>query len=254
LDDDDDDFEMRDEREKSPSPPKNDLSVYLHIENLVRPFTIGQLKGLIGKTGVIADDGFWINNIKSHCFVKLCTEEEATATREALHGLRWPSGNPKVLKVDFAVMSKMFSQTEGQLGEKPKVVVEIPDEDETEQIQQKQRHRKSSESRKSTEKPPVRKAKREESPVKLLDYLFRKTKATPCIYWLPLSDEEIAKRQAPKENLTENDRTYNRKEKNRSPERRRSAEKRNRSPDRRNRSPIRRSRSPDRRRSGRGWR
>jgi apoptotic chromatin condensation inducer in the nucleus len=26
---------------------------------------------------------------------------------------------------------------------------------------------------------------------KLLDELFRKTKATPCIYWLPLTDAEV---------------------------------------------------------------
>lgn len=29
-------------------------------------------------------------------------------------------------------------------------------------------------------------------PVRLLDDLFRKTKATPCIYWLPLSDEQVS--------------------------------------------------------------
>ena len=37
----------------------------------------------------------------------MSTEEEATATREALHGLKWPSGNPKMLQVDFAVMDKV---------------------------------------------------------------------------------------------------------------------------------------------------
>lgn len=26
---------------------------------------------------------------------------------------------------------------------------------------------------------------------KLLDELFRKTKATPCIYWLPLTDAQV---------------------------------------------------------------
>jgi len=32
----------------------------------------------------------------------------------------------------------------------------------------------------------------EEVPAKLLDDLFRKTKATPCIYWLPLTDELVS--------------------------------------------------------------
>ena len=36
-----------------------------------------------------------------------------------------------------------------------------------------------------------RKAEEEEPPAKLLDDLFRKTKATPCIYWLPLTEEQV---------------------------------------------------------------
>lgn len=31
----------------------------------------------------------------------------------------------------------------------------------------------------------------DEPPAKLLDDLFCKTKATPCIYWLPLTDEQV---------------------------------------------------------------
>ncbi|KAF4523140.1 hypothetical protein B566_EDAN002395 [Ephemera danica] len=34
------------------------------------------------------------------------------------------------------------------------------------------------------------KKKSEEGAAKLLDDLFRKTKTTPCIYWLPLSPEQ----------------------------------------------------------------
>jgi apoptotic chromatin condensation inducer in the nucleus len=42
---------------------------------------------------------------------------------------------------------------------------------------------------------PARKfKKKEEEPptAKLLDDLFRKTKATPCIYWLPLTNEQVS--------------------------------------------------------------
>jgi hypothetical protein len=38
------------------------------------------------------------------------------------------------------------------------------------------------------------KKKEEEAPAKLLDDLFRKTKSTPCIYWLPLTAEQVWKR------------------------------------------------------------
>ncbi|KAK2103964.1 hypothetical protein P7K49_017820 [Saguinus oedipus] len=36
----------------------------------------------------------------------------------------------------------------------------------------------------------------EEPPAKLLDDLFRKTKAAPCIYWLPLTDSQIVQKEA----------------------------------------------------------
>lgn len=42
-----------------------------------------------------------------------------------------------------------------------------------------------------------------ESPAKLLDDLFRKTKAVPCIYWLPLTEEQIAKRETEKKEVEE---------------------------------------------------
>lgn len=245
-----DDFDMKNERERSPSPPKNKPSVYLCIKNLVRPFTIGQLKSLIGKTGDLAEEGFWINSIKSISFVKFVNKEGAEATREALHGLRWPSGNPKVLNVDFALEDKIFSQTDGKLGEK--VVVEIIDEDEAVEPKKKRDRKRSQNGENRKEKVE------DETPVKHLDDLFRKTKATPCIYWMPLTDEEIAKRQA-KANLS-SDKKENRRspDKRQSPERKhRSPARRNRSPARRNRSPVRRSRSPDRRtdnRRTRGWR
>ncbi len=38
-----------------------------------------------------------------------------------------------------------------------------------------------------------------ESPAKLLDDLFKKTTATPSIYWLPLTDEQVIARNALKE-------------------------------------------------------
>lgn len=35
----------------------------------VRPFTLGQLKELLNRTGAVVEDGFWIDKIKSHCYV-----------------------------------------------------------------------------------------------------------------------------------------------------------------------------------------
>lgn len=61
--------------QRPPSPPKFSSSNILFITNLVRPFTVLQLKGLLARTGKIVDDGFWIDKIKSKCYVKYETEE-----------------------------------------------------------------------------------------------------------------------------------------------------------------------------------
>ncbi|TRY57490.1 hypothetical protein DNTS_014235, partial [Danionella cerebrum] len=83
------------------SPPNGKTSKIIHVCNLVRPFTLGQLKLLLNQTGTLVEEGFWIDKIKSHCYVTYTTTEEAVATREALHGVKWPASNPKVLRVDF---------------------------------------------------------------------------------------------------------------------------------------------------------
>ena len=215
----DDEVEVTESREKSLSPAHNPVALYILIKNLVRPFTVNQLKAVISRTGKIQDGGFWINNIKTHCYVKLSTEEEAAATRDALHGLRWPASSPKLLEIDFAINEEMYRETTGLLGQKPKVVIEIEDKDSDVQITDDRRSNWKSGDAKEAEKKkrkgaPAKEEKttavkesakndkkdpdREESPAKLLDDLFRKTKATPCIYWLPLTDEQILKMEESK--------------------------------------------------------
>uniref|UniRef100_A0A674ADU9 Apoptotic chromatin condensation inducer in the nucleus-like n=1 Tax=Salmo trutta TaxID=8032 RepID=A0A674ADU9_SALTR len=138
---------------KQPSPPRGKVSNIVHVCNLVRPFTLGQLKELLNRTGSVVEDGFWIDKIKSHCYVTYSSTEEAVATRAALHGVKWPQSNPKVLSVDFSITMLthyLFLSLSS-----------IP-----------------------TDEPPA----------KLLDDLFNKTKAAPCIYWLPLTEEQANQR------------------------------------------------------------
>ncbi|CAH2208270.1 jg22347, partial [Pararge aegeria aegeria] len=87
---------------RPPSPPRHKQSSILYITNLVRPFTLPQLKNLLQRTGRIVDNGFWIDRIKSKCYVKYDIEDQAVETRHALHGVTWPVSNPKTLHVDFA--------------------------------------------------------------------------------------------------------------------------------------------------------
>ena len=56
---------------RSPSPARNPVSAIVHVRNLVRPFTLGQLKEMLGRTGTLLDEGFWIDKIKSHCYAQV---------------------------------------------------------------------------------------------------------------------------------------------------------------------------------------
>uniref|UniRef100_A0A3Q2QUV4 Apoptotic chromatin condensation inducer 1a n=1 Tax=Fundulus heteroclitus TaxID=8078 RepID=A0A3Q2QUV4_FUNHE len=231
---------------RQPSPPRGQVSSIVHIWNLVRPFTLGQLKELLSRTGTLVEEGFWIDKIKSHCYVTYSSVEEAVATRAALHGVKWPQSNPKVLRVDFCQQEELDYQKNPTVaankpgGEDPGAAAGrgrasgppplLPERDQWAEREREMerreraraerewdrdkvkefgkageekeggprrsqsRERRRKERAKSKEKKPEKKA--EDPPAKLLDDLFRKTKAVPCIYWLPLTEEQYLQREA----------------------------------------------------------
>ncbi|CAN9509279.1 unnamed protein product [Ophioblennius macclurei] len=240
---------------RQPSPPRGKLSSIIHVTNLVRPFTLGQLKELLNRTGAVLEDGFWIDKIKSHCFVTYATIEEAVATRSALHGVKWPTSNPKVLNVDFSEQDQLdfhkgvlkptakeeeeeatppalpgapptrppplmperdrerersvrdlWAEREREMERRERARGEREwDRDKVREFarpgedgrrsRSRDRERRRRERAKSKERKSDKKAEKpDEPPAKLLDDLFLKTKAAPCIYWLPLTDEQAAQR------------------------------------------------------------
>ncbi|GIX97695.1 hypothetical protein CDAR_257271 [Caerostris darwini] len=215
------------------SEDASSASKILFIRNLVRPFTLNQLKELLRETGNFIEEEFWIDKIKSKCFVTYENEEEAIKTRKHLHGTRWPSSNPKILSVEFSNEEELAIHRSGT--DSPKLVAQhISESAETEELRGSPTtdHKKSHdhERRRDRSKPlhPIREwdkdkisqespdraskevdkhrsadkkekkdSKRranEDTPAKLLDDLFQKTKAAPCIYWLPLTDEQFQER------------------------------------------------------------
>ncbi|XP_056884537.1 apoptotic chromatin condensation inducer 1b isoform X4 [Takifugu flavidus] len=249
---------------RQPSPSRGKLSNIIHVTNLVRPFTLGQLKELLNRTGTMVEEGFWIDKIKSHCIVTYATTEEAVATRDALHRVKWPLSNPKVLSVDFCQQEELdFHKGILKPEEKEDHVVQpsapqnrlpplMPERDrerdrererdkdkererdrgaggvrdlwaerekemqrrerargerewdrdkvrefarpgeEERRSRSRDRERRRRERGKSKERKADKKAeKADEPPAKLLDDLFLKTKAAPCIYWLPLTEEQV---------------------------------------------------------------
>ncbi|KAG8301162.1 hypothetical protein J6590_059567 [Homalodisca vitripennis] len=236
---------------RSPSPPRHKPTSVLYITHLVRPFTVQQLKNLLLRTGTIAENGFWIDKIKSKCYVEFTTEDAAVETRHALHGVRWPPSNPKTLVVEFAshddlIMAQALAEepdvprksepltmVEGWVADQARIKErnrrntvrewdvgkpDHPDEAlDIEELKMKEKREQERKTRKERHhrsptpeaEPPVRKARRkeEDAPAKLLDDLFRKTKTSPCIYWLPLTQEQIAvKEEIRRQHMAEHER------------------------------------------------
>ncbi|XP_035005246.2 apoptotic chromatin condensation inducer 1b [Hippoglossus stenolepis] len=233
---------------RQPSPPRGKISNIIHVTNLVRPFTLGQLKELLSQTGTLVEDGFWIDKIKSHCFVTYTTAEEAVSTRSAIHGVKWPSSNPKVLSVDFceqdeldfhkgvlkpdkeedhvpppsapqnrlpplmperergvAGVRDLWAERQREMERRERARGEREwDRDKVREFarpgedgrrsRSRERERRRKERAKSKDKKSDKKEKGDEPPAKLLDDLFLKTKAAPCIYWLPLTEDQATQR------------------------------------------------------------
>jgi len=270
---------------KEPTPPRHAPSQVVFIQNLTRPFTLKALEGLCRKFGEINTERFWIDKIKSKCLVTFASIEQATEARKQLHGLRWPDPNPKTLTADFStdeeidirktadevtplqpvkassdrydVIRKTIDNSDGKGDKASKRPLREWDKDKVEDHSPAKRRRSRSrtprkdEERKKHEADENAKAPETESPAKLLDDLFKKTHATPVIYWLPLNEEEGLARAKMRE-----DRDRERaEERARFDEERKERLARRSPPERKDRSPPRgggagwRGPPPDRRRS-----
>lgn len=299
-------------KSRSPSPARNPVTNIVHLRNLVRPFTLLQLKDLLRRTGKLADDKFWIDSIKSHCYATFETEDQAVETRKALHGKKWPSSNPKILQVDYATPDEIDyhkneeeaprlarekaqkeakARKEEEKRRKAEREVRLAKKKEEEEAKKKKpppirewdrdkirqseeredpqrrrrpssgsptkdrrRREKSREKERDKERPAKKektdKKEDEEPPAKLLDDLFKKTKTTPCIYWLPLTEAQAAEKAKQRE--AERERRLKEREKRResdpTPPPRRNLDRERRTPPPRGRmDDWPRRRSPERR-------
>lgn len=202
----------------------------IRITNLVRPFTVGQLRDLLQRTGKIVSNGFWIDPIKSQCIVEYENEDQAIETVYALNESQWPSTNPKFLRVVFTDKEELNKALNGtrpdRLGKQKDSKVEtfktqldnhiilrewdrgkledINGEKDDKAIKRKisdDTHIVKDKKMKKDEKEVVDKHRKSKSktaehiPTKSLDELFRKTKTTPTLYWSPLSTEQIAEKE-----------------------------------------------------------
>ncbi|KAK9110627.1 hypothetical protein Sjap_018687 [Stephania japonica] len=192
----------------SPKSPTNSL----RIDNFLRPFTLKAVQELLGKTGSVSN--FWMDHIKTHCYVTYSSVEEAIETRNALYNLQWPSNGGKLLAAEFVDQQEVKMRVEAP-SQQPAVPVSTgpsahptqpPSQSQLTSRQQvpkqplppapplpspKQRPNQTSAKDRLNLPPPPPLTKKPDPPIVTLDDLFRKTKAAPRIYYLPLSDEQV---------------------------------------------------------------
>jgi len=177
---------------------------FLLITNLTRPFTVNALKEMLKRTGTIQD--FWIDRIKSTCCVKFDTTDQASETRMALNGVAWPAGNPKALKVCFTQEEEMKKyqdantevggKASGEIGDRLTGVREW-DKNKAQITEEagERDNRRERDARKSDREVRIRDGSSDRRiPMKNLEDLFKKTTASPAIYWRPLTEQDIQRR------------------------------------------------------------
>ncbi|KAJ3008948.1 hypothetical protein HKX48_008258 [Thoreauomyces humboldtii] len=74
-------------------------STTLAIRNFVRPLTLPMVRELLDGFGTV--ETFWMDKIKSHCYVTYADQEEAAAAMTKCHGLKFPEETGRNLVCQF---------------------------------------------------------------------------------------------------------------------------------------------------------
>ncbi|KAF9681924.1 hypothetical protein SADUNF_Sadunf05G0053800 [Salix dunnii] len=198
----------------SQKPPTNSL----RIDHFLRPFTLKAVQELLGKTGIVSS--FWMDHIKTHCYVTYSTVEEAVETRNTVYNLQWPPNGGRLLvaefvdpqevkiRVDAPPQSPAALVSPSAAASAPAPPMLQPQPSPRQQVSRQQLPPPASlppppllsnppHARERVDHPPPPSLpEKHDPPIVTLDDLFRKTKTTPRIYYLPLSEEQVAAKLA----------------------------------------------------------
>ncbi|CAI9777633.1 unnamed protein product [Fraxinus pennsylvanica] len=221
-------------KERVVPPSAKPHTTALRIDNFLRPFTLKAVQELLGKTGTITN--FWMDPIKTHCYISYSSVEEAVETRNAVYNLQWPPNGGRFLVAEFVDPQEVKTRVEApplspatpgsappnfppahptaqhpqpSLHQQPQrqhlppppslpspPLANLPPAKERPQLEREplQREQPLPARERPNLPPPPPLAEKVDPPIVTLDDLFRKTKATPRIYYLPLSDELVAEK------------------------------------------------------------
>merc|ERR1712060_194698 len=131
---------------------------------------------------------FWMNPIKTHCYVTFEDQESSKRCRQAMYGRLYPSDMPKQfagrLTVEFCSNALAAEKAGG--GDVVLATKNIAPPDEPLGLNLLLER---------VERQTVERGRRKGGQV---DILFRKTRSRPHIYWLQLTKEDIARKEEKK--------------------------------------------------------
>ncbi|XP_022739741.1 apoptotic chromatin condensation inducer in the nucleus [Durio zibethinus] len=201
-------------KERVVPPSQKPTTTSLRIDRFLRPFTLKAVQELLGKTGTVTS--FWMDHIKTHCYVTYSSVEEAIKTRNAVYNLQWPPNGGRLLMAEFVDPQEVKIRLEGPPQTPTTPGTSGSTAPQAQPISQPQPSPRQQVSRQQlpppsalppppplSNPPPVRERlplpppppEKLDPPIVTLDDLFRKTRATPRIYYLPLSEEQVAAKQ-----------------------------------------------------------
>lgn len=213
-------------KERTVPPPQKPPTTSLRIDRFLRPFTLKAVQELLGKTGSVTS--FWMDQIKTHCYVTYSSVEEATETRNAVYNLQWPLNGGRQLVAEFVDPQEVKARLEAPPTPKPAPPQDsapttplnigptavapptVQPQPSPRQLPLRQQHlppppplphpqAKASQERDRLPLPPPPPpplSEKVDPTIVTLDVLFKKTKASPRIYYLPLSEEQVAAKLA----------------------------------------------------------
>uniref|UniRef100_A0A0A8XY03 SAP domain-containing protein n=1 Tax=Arundo donax TaxID=35708 RepID=A0A0A8XY03_ARUDO len=207
-------------KERIVPPPQNPATTSLRIDRFVRPFTLKAVQELLGKTGSVCS--FWMDHIKTHCYVTYSSVEEAVATRNAVYNLQWPPNNRSYLVAEFVDPQEVKLKVELPPPSQVPISPSTGAAPKAAPFQQSKANQTIPPHAAATSRgllptpPPLAKptptsdpgpAKerlphppKKLEPALTLDDLFKKTRAYPRIYYKPLSKEEVSVKLAARDN------------------------------------------------------
>lgn len=200
-------------KERIVPPSQSSPTNSLRIDRFLRPFTLKAVQELLGKTGNVSS--FWMDQIKTHCYVTYSSVEEAIETRNAVYNLQWPPNGGRLLVAEYVDPEEVKMKLEPPPTQAASVSTAptVPPAPPSSQPEPPPRLHREQHPAPATLPPPPPLSKtppvarerlpsppplpeKVDPPIVTLDDLFRKTTATPRIYYLPLSEEQVAAKLA----------------------------------------------------------